>query len=74
MGEQESKTSPGVGMAYRKAGGGWIWWKYYVLMYENVSMRHIETILRMGGGRIKENNGVGETNYDILRALCMYPW
>jgi hypothetical protein len=29
-------------------------------------MRHIETILRMGGEGIKEIDGEGEFNYDIL--------
>jgi hypothetical protein len=28
-----------------------IWWNYYVLTYENVKMRPVETILRMGGIR-----------------------
>jgi hypothetical protein len=40
-------------------------WKYYVLMYENGKMRPVETIPGMGGGRIKENDGGGEFNYDI---------
>jgi hypothetical protein len=40
--------------------------KYYVLMYENGKMRPVETILRMGEGEIKGNNGRGEFNYDIL--------
>jgi hypothetical protein len=25
-------------------------WKYYVLVYENEKMRHVETIPGMGGG------------------------
>jgi hypothetical protein len=29
-------------------------------------MRPVETILGMGGGRIKENDGRGQFNYDIL--------
>jgi hypothetical protein len=29
-------------------------------------MRPVETIPGMGGGRIKENDGGGEFNYDIL--------
>jgi hypothetical protein len=29
-------------------------------------MRHVETIPGMGGERIKENDGEGEFNYDIL--------
>jgi hypothetical protein len=34
-------------------------------MYENGKMRPVETIPVMGGGRIKENDGGGEFNYDI---------
>jgi hypothetical protein len=29
-------------------------------------MTTVETIPRMGGGRIKENDGGGELNYDML--------
>jgi hypothetical protein len=37
-----------------------MWWKYYVVMYENGKMRPIETIPRMGvKGRIME--GVNST-------------
>jgi hypothetical protein len=39
-------------------------------MYENGKMRHVETIPGMGErGRIKENDGEGEFNYDILSEL-----
>jgi hypothetical protein len=31
-------------------------------MYENGKMRPVETILRMGGGKIKENDRGGEFN------------
>jgi hypothetical protein len=31
-------------------------------MYENGKMRSVETILRMGEGRIKENDRKGEFN------------
>jgi hypothetical protein len=31
-------------------------------MYENGKVRHVETILRMEGGRTKENDGGGEFN------------
>jgi hypothetical protein len=31
-------------------------------MYENGKMRPAETILRMGGGKIEENDGGGECN------------
>jgi hypothetical protein len=39
-----------------------MWWKYYVLMHENGKMRPVETILRLGRGRIKENDGGGKFN------------
>jgi hypothetical protein len=42
-----------------------MWWKY-VLMYENGKMRPVETVLGMEEERIKENDGGGEFNYDIL--------
>jgi hypothetical protein len=35
-------------------------------MYVNGKMRHVETIPWMGRGGIKENDGGGEFNYDIL--------
>jgi hypothetical protein len=33
--------------------------EYYALMYENGKMRPVESTLRMGGGRMKENDGEG---------------
>jgi hypothetical protein len=38
-------------------------------MYVNGKMRPVETIPGMGVGRIKENGGVGEFNYDIFDIL-----
>jgi hypothetical protein len=35
-------------------------------MYKNGKMRLVETIPGMGEEEIKENNGGGEFNYDIL--------
>jgi hypothetical protein len=35
-------------------------------MYVNEKMRPVETIPGMGRGRLKENGGGGEFNYDIL--------
>jgi hypothetical protein len=35
-------------------------------MCANAKMRHAETIPGMGKGRIKENDGRGEFNYDLL--------
>jgi hypothetical protein len=40
--------------------------EYYALVYVNGKMRPVESILRIGGREIKENNGGGEFNYDIL--------
>jgi hypothetical protein len=33
--------------------------EYYTLMFENGEMRPVETVLRMRGKRIKENDGGG---------------
>jgi hypothetical protein len=38
-------------------------------MYKNAKMRSVETIPGMGRGRIKENNGGGEFNYDVFQEL-----
>jgi hypothetical protein len=35
-------------------------------MYENGKMIPVQTLPGMGGGRIKENDGGGEFNCDIL--------
>jgi hypothetical protein len=35
-------------------------------MYENGKMRPVQTIPRMGGKGIMENDGGSELNYDIL--------
>jgi hypothetical protein len=40
----------------RRGAGGWIWWKCYVLMYENGKMRPVETVPGMGVRGIKEWN------------------
>jgi hypothetical protein len=37
-----------------------------IYMCENGKIRPVETIPGMGGGGIKENDGGGEFNYDIL--------
>jgi hypothetical protein len=45
------------GLVWRRKGvGGRMWWKY-IVMHENGTMRPVETILRMGGEEIKENDG-----------------
>jgi hypothetical protein len=38
-------------------------------MYENEKMRPYETIPGTGGGRIKENDGKGEFDYDVTEQL-----
>jgi hypothetical protein len=38
-------------------------------MYVNRKMRPVETTPGMGGGRVKENDGGGKFNYDILLKL-----
>jgi hypothetical protein len=38
----------------------------YVHMYEERMMKPVETVLRKREGRIKEKDGGGESNYDIL--------
>jgi hypothetical protein len=38
-------------------------------MYVNGKIRPVEAIPGMGGGEIKENDGVGELKYDILNML-----
>jgi hypothetical protein len=55
--EQESKNGPASGLVPVKAGrmwgkgvGDWKWWKYYVFMYKNGRMRHVETIWGIGEG------------------------
>jgi hypothetical protein len=37
-----------------------------VFIYENGKMKPVETLPRNGGGVIKENDGAGESNYDVL--------
>jgi hypothetical protein len=37
--------------------GGRIWWKYYILMYENGKMGPVKSILRRGEEGIMENDG-----------------
>jgi hypothetical protein len=39
-------------------------------MYENGKMRPVKTIPGIGLGRIRENDGGAEFNYDILYNLC----
>jgi hypothetical protein len=38
-------------------------------MYANGKMRPVESITRTGGRGIKENDGEGEFNYDIVYEL-----
>jgi hypothetical protein len=34
-----------------------MWWNDHILTYENGKMSPVETILRMGGSGVKENDG-----------------
>jgi hypothetical protein len=43
-----------------------LWWKYSVHMYANGKMRPAETIQEWEEGRIKQINGEGKFNYNIL--------
>jgi hypothetical protein len=43
----------------------WIWCKYCVHNYVNRKMRPVKTSSGMGEG-VKDNDGGGEFNYDIL--------
>jgi hypothetical protein len=64
-GEQEGKTGLVWGLVpvgVERIKGGLIWWKDYVLRYENRTMRPVETVPRMGGGVIKENDRGSEFN------------
>jgi hypothetical protein len=45
-----------------------MWWKYCVLTYENGKMRPLKLFLEWGG-RIRENDGGGESNYNIFDIL-----
>jgi hypothetical protein len=45
---------------------GLIWWKYYLVIYEIGEMKPVETVPGTGEGRIKENDGGDEFNYDLL--------
>jgi hypothetical protein len=47
-----------------KGEGGQIWWKYWILMYEDGAMRPAET--KKGEGKIKKNDGGGKSNWNIL--------
>jgi hypothetical protein len=44
----------------------WIWWKYFLIKYKNGKLRPVETIPRMGGREIKENDRGGKFNYDTV--------
>jgi hypothetical protein len=43
-----------------------MWWKYYLLMYEMEKRGLLKPFQEWGRGGIKENDGGGEFNYDIL--------
>jgi hypothetical protein len=43
--------------AQGKGEGGYIWWIYFISLYENRRMKPITTVLKRGGGGKRENNG-----------------
>jgi hypothetical protein len=47
-----------------------MWWKYYVLIYENGKMRPVETLPRVGGEGIKGNDG--EVNSTMIYYTNFY--
>jgi hypothetical protein len=54
--EQGDETGPIWVLVFvggRKVEGGCMEWKYYVLMYENGELKHVETIARMKKDRDK---------------------
>jgi hypothetical protein len=60
-----------IGTSDSREDRGKVWWRvnmveYYVLMCETGKMRPVETVPGTGKGGIKENDGGGEFNYDIL--------
>jgi hypothetical protein len=61
----EDRSCLGVGtsgkeQAEREDEGGEIW--YFVFMYKNRTMKPVETVLRKGRGRMRDNDGGGESN------------
>jgi hypothetical protein len=50
----------GKEQAEREDEGGEIW--YFVFMYKNRTMKPVETVLRKGRGRMRDNDGGGESN------------
>jgi hypothetical protein len=55
-----------VGEIQGKGVGGWKYCKYYVHLYANGKMRPVETTPGMEEGDVKENDGGGDLNPDIL--------
>jgi hypothetical protein len=55
--DQEPKTS--LGYIERP------WWRYFIFVYENRTMKLIEMVLRRGEKK-RKNDGRGESNSDIL--------
>jgi hypothetical protein len=43
-----------------------MWWKYFVFMYENRTMKPVGSVLRLRGRGIKEKDRGGKSNLGIL--------
>jgi hypothetical protein len=57
-----------------KGKGGRIQWKGYIFMYENGTMRPVETVLRRVGGRRKmEGMNVSKYVVSSIVNMTMYP-
>jgi hypothetical protein len=56
----------GEGEGKRKGEGEQMWWKYFVFMYENRTMKPVGSVLRLRGRGIKEKDRGGKSNLGIL--------
>jgi hypothetical protein len=54
------------GEAIRRGCRRCMWWRCYVLMHENGKMRPVKLFQEWERVGIKEDEGGGEFNYDIL--------
>jgi hypothetical protein len=59
-------TSGKEGRMWGEGVGGRIWCKYCIHMNIYGKMKPVETIPGIGAGEIEENDGGGESNYDLF--------